>query len=69
MSADAEPARCAVCADEAIPMRVVEPGDMDAMCEDGCGRLVPVAVELVTPVSIGDRVLVHAGVAIGRLDA
>jgi len=36
----------------------------DACCRDEEGRTETVAVELVGPVGVGDRLLVHAGVAI-----
>ena len=56
---------CITCGDEGVPMRVVEVSDDGAACveEDGT-RHDGIAVELVEPVSPGDRVLVHAGVAI-----
>jgi hydrogenase maturation factor len=59
---------CVTCADEGIPMTVVEPtGDGAALCADGVGAVAEVMTELVGPVAGGDSVLVHAGVALTRL--
>jgi hydrogenase maturation factor len=62
----AEPFHCATCSDEGVPMRVVEvrPGGT-ALCEGG----VEVMTDLVGAVAAGDTLLVHAGVALQRLDA
>lgn len=58
-------ARCITCGDEGVPMRVVSVGADGAVCVDDDGtRHEGIAVELVEPVARGDRVLVHAGVAI-----
>jgi hydrogenase expression/formation protein HypC len=60
--------RCITCSDEAIAMRVVEEAGEDlAVCGDQAGQLHDVMIELVSPVQVGDRVLVHAGVAIRLL--
>jgi hydrogenase maturation factor len=59
---------CLVCGDVAVPVTVVEPADLDAVCEDAHGQRGSVGVELVAPVKTGDRLLVHGGVAIARLD-
>jgi hydrogenase maturation factor len=57
--------RCITCGDEAVPMTVVSVGEQGAACLDEAGvRHEQIAVELVGPVGPGDRVLVHAGVAI-----
>lgn len=60
---------CVTCSDEGIEMRVLEVG------ADGLGRCAgegegegEVELTLVEPVAVGDRVLVHAGVAIARLE-
>ena len=58
---------CVVCADAGLPMRVVALDGDDALCEDAAGNRMQVAVELVTPVRVGDALLTHGGVAIGRL--
>jgi hydrogenase assembly chaperone HypC/HupF len=55
---------CVTCSDEGVPMRVLELADDAAVCVDQRGERHEVAVDLVGPVSPGDRVLVHAGVAI-----
>jgi hydrogenase maturation factor len=58
--------RCITCSDEGIPMRVLELTAAGAVCLDEQGeRHEGIAVELVEPISPGDGVLVHAGVAIG----
>ncbi|MGN6169084.1 MAG: HypC/HybG/HupF family hydrogenase formation chaperone [Solirubrobacteraceae bacterium] len=58
--------RCITCSDEGVPMRVVSLSDEGAVCVDDDGSSHErVAVELVEPVAPGDRILVHAGVAIG----
>jgi hydrogenase maturation factor len=56
---------CRTCSDEAISMRVLEARDETAVCEDGDGVRHEVAVDLIGPVAPDQRVLVHAGVAIG----
>jgi hydrogenase maturation factor len=55
---------CVTCGDEAIPMRVLESREGNAVCVDSDGALHHVAVELIGPVIPDQRVLVHAGVAI-----
>jgi hydrogenase maturation factor len=59
---------CLVCGDVAVPVTVVEAGDPDALCEDDHGSSGVVGVELVAPVAAGDRLLIHGGVAISRLE-
>jgi hydrogenase maturation factor len=56
---------CITCGDAGVSMRVVSLSAAGAVCveEDGT-RHEGIAVELVEPVAPGDRVLVHAGVAI-----
>jgi hydrogenase maturation factor len=39
-----------------------------ALCEDAEGRRSTVEIALVEPVAAGDRLLVHAGTAIGTLE-
>jgi len=58
---------CITCGDIAVPLTVVSMVAMDARCRDEQGREELVAVELVGTLAPGDRVLVHAGVAIERL--
>ncbi|MEP6696211.1 MAG: HypC/HybG/HupF family hydrogenase formation chaperone [Pseudonocardiales bacterium] len=59
---------CVTCGDIALPLTVMSFEGMDALCHDEQGRQETVATELVGPLAIGDRVLVHAGVAIEKLD-
>lgn len=60
---------CITCGDVALPLTVVEVGEFDAVCRDDEGRTELVATELVEPLAPGDRVLVHAKVALERLGA
>ena len=61
---------CITCSDEGIPMQVERIDDVRglALCaaEDGSKSTVEVALVSVEP---GDRVLVHAGVALAELSA
>lgn len=57
---------CVVCSDAGIPLRIVELDGDDALCEDIAGNRTLIAVELVAPIAVGDVVLTHGGVAIGR---
>lgn len=58
---------CVVCSDAGIPVRVLTLEGDDAICEDAAGDQASIAIELVAPVDVGDVLLVHGGVAIGRL--
>lgn len=58
---------CLTCGDVAVPVTVVEAGEPDAVCVDSHGTTGSVGVELVMPVQEGERLLVHGGVAISRL--
>ncbi len=62
-------AHCITCGDEAVAMEVVRENGSYAMCRDDESQLHEVAIDLVEPVGAGDGVLVHAGVAIRRLEA
>ena len=61
---------CITCSDEGIPMQVERIDDVRglALCaaEDGSKSTVEIALVSVVP---GDRVLVHAGVALAELSA
>ena len=59
---------CITCGDVAVALTVIEVGAYDAVCRDDAGRAEIVATELVGPLTAGDRVLVHAKVALERLD-
>jgi hydrogenase maturation factor len=58
---------CVVCSDAGIPVRVVSVDGDDALCEDHAGNRAQIAVELVTPVLVGEVLLTHGGVAIGKV--
>jgi hydrogenase maturation factor len=58
---------CITCGDVAVVLTVLELRGDDAWCRDDEGRTELAAIELVTAVAIGDRLLVHAGVALERL--
>jgi hydrogenase maturation factor len=60
---------CVVCSDAGIPLRVVEMDGADALCEDSAGARTRIAVELVAPVTLGEVLITHGGVAIGRIGA
>ncbi len=67
---------CITCGDVAVDLvvvRVLGTGSSDAECSDAeCRddreRTEIVATELVGPVEVGDHLLVHAGVALERLN-
>jgi hydrogenase maturation factor len=63
------PGHCITCGDEAVAMEVVGQNGSLAVCRDDESQLHEVAIDLVEPVGAGDGVLVHAGVAIRRLEA
>ena len=58
---------CITCGDVAVPLTVLEASGSDARCRDDDGREETVATELVGAVGPGDRLLVHARVALQRL--
>lgn len=61
---------CITCSDEGVEMRVVavdETGGL-ALCADDGGAQHTVETELLGPLAPGDRVLVHAAVALARLE-
>jgi hydrogenase expression/formation protein HypC len=60
---------CVTCSDAGIPVRVVSVKGDDALCEDRAGNRAEIAVELVAPVRMGEVLLTHGGVAIGRVAA
>ena len=60
---------CVVCSDAGIPVRVVSVEGDDALCDDAAGNRAQIAVELVAPVRLGEVLLTHGGVAIGRVAA
>ena len=60
---------CVVCSDAGIPVRVVSIEGDDALCEDAAGNRAQIAVELVAPLQVGEVLLTHGGVAIGKVAA
>ncbi len=60
---------CVVCSDAGIPVLVVSVERDDALCEDAAGNRAQIAVELVAPVQMGEVLLTHGGVAIGKVAA
>lgn len=58
---------CITCSDAGIPVRVISLSGDDAICEDSVGNRAEIAVELVAPVQIGETLLTHGGVAIGKV--
>ena len=58
---------CLTCGDVAVEVEVLEVAGFDALCMDSHGQKGNVGIDLVVPVEKGDRLLVHAGVAISRL--
>ncbi len=63
---------CVTCADEGVPMRVLALEARDgtlARCAGADGIPATVETALVGPLEAGAVVLVHAGVALVRLDA
>jgi hydrogenase maturation factor len=58
---------CITCGDVALRLTVLELRGADALCRDEDGRTELVATELVPDLAVGDQVLVHAGVALERL--
>ena len=61
---------CVTCSDEGVSMRVAAlHGDPDlATCVDAEGARTEVMTALVGDVRVGDRLLVHAGTALLRLE-
>lgn len=58
---------CIACSDAGIPLRVVMLEGDDALCEDSEGAQTRIAVDLVAPVRVGEVLLAHGGVAIGKV--
>lgn len=57
---------CSTCGDVAVPVKVIDIDGQTAEVEDRLGTRSTVAIDFVTDVNIGDVLLVHMGVAIGR---
>jgi hydrogenase expression/formation protein HypC len=58
---------CITCSDAGIPVRVISIQGDDVLCEDAAGNKTDIAIELVSPVQIGEVLLTHGGVAIGKV--
>lgn len=59
---------CAICADEGLEATITALKDR-ALAEVELGdRTTDVAVDLIEDAAVGDRILVHAGVAIARIE-
>lgn len=58
---------CVVCSDAGIPVRVLAVDADDARCADMAGNEALIAIDLVAPVLVGEVLLTHGGVAIGRV--
>lgn len=65
-----DPFHCVTCGDDGVPMQVLKVDSERelALCEDDQGDHVTVEIALVTPVTPGDRLLVHAGTALTMLE-
>ncbi len=61
---------CITCGDDGDPMTVLRVDDPRglALCGGDDGERTTVEIALVAPVAPGDRLLVHAGTAIARLE-
>ena len=61
---------CITCGDEGVPMRILKLDAPHALavCADAAGSTSEVDLGLVVGVAPGDELLVHAGVAIARLE-
>ena len=69
-AASRAPDHCITCGDEGIELRVLAVETDGARCAAADGRVHDgVLVDLVEPLAPGDRILVHAGVALRRLEA
>jgi hydrogenase maturation factor len=68
VSGRCEDGHCVTCSDEGIPMRVLRARDPNlAVCADDDGERADEMTDLVGSVAAGDRLLVHAGVALVRI--
>jgi hydrogenase maturation factor len=69
-TASSSDGHCVTCADEGLPLRVVQAGTEagTALCRGEDGGEALVMTDLVGAAAPGDLLLVHAGVALLRLD-
>lgn len=70
MTCDVHTHHCVTCSDEGLPLRVVGAGpeEATAVCRGDDGVEQVVMTDLVGSVAPGEMLLVHAGVALSRLD-
>jgi hydrogenase maturation factor len=61
---------CVTCADEGVPVRVlrIDLNRMLALCRDADDRTSTIDIGIVEDIAVGDELLVHAGVALTRLE-
>jgi hydrogenase expression/formation protein HypC len=59
---------CVTCGDVAVPTRVLAVAGGAAEVEDRVGNRAAVAIDFVPETRPGDLLLVHAGVAIARIE-
>jgi len=66
-----DPHHCITCGDDGVPMRVLELDDARglALCADDAGTRRSVETTLVGALAVGETVLVHADVALTRMEA
>ncbi|MDA8193745.1 MAG: HypC/HybG/HupF family hydrogenase formation chaperone [Thermaerobacter sp.] len=57
---------CSTCQDLAVPVRVVALNGSEALVEDRLAQRAWTIVDFVPDAKVGDILLVHAGLAIGR---
>jgi hydrogenase expression/formation protein HypC len=69
--AECESDHCITCADDGVPMTVLALDAQSGLaeCVDASGGRADVETAIVAGLAPGDRVLVHAGVAIATLGA
>lgn len=59
--------RCVTCSDEAVVARVLVVDGLEALVEVDGGSRERVALDLISGVATGDRLLCHAGIALERV--
>ena len=59
---------CQTCGEGAVPVLVVRVDGLSATVQDSAGTRAEVALEFVAGVSVGDVLLVQAGLALARLE-
>lgn len=57
---------CTTCGDTAVPVRVLELQGGNALVQDRLGQRADVATDFISDIHIGDILLVHMGIAIGK---